>query len=122
MNGGPSAGENDMKDFFEVLFSHMDKNDEAFRRQVDLQKGMIKRYQEQIAKEMSRDPINDMMADFSRTIMSAAMEVASYHRENRKRFLEMQSSIAEAYLNLLEKMESSRGSSTGNDDGTPDAK
>ena len=111
-----------MKDFFEVLFSHMDKNDEAFRRQVDLQKGMIKRYQEQIAKEMSRDPINDMMADFSRTIMSAAMEVASYHRENRKRFLEMQSSIAEAYLNLLEKMESSRDSSTGNDDRTPNAK
>jgi hemerythrin superfamily protein len=99
---------NEMQDDFKKLLDSMcsmanEHRDASFEQYVNLQKELIERYREQLQREMDRDPINESMTEFSRMMMATTMQLTNFYRDNRKRMIEVQSTMAQAYLDLLEK-------------------
>lgn len=111
-----------LKEMLDAMFATAnEKQHITLEQYIELERALVERYQQYINDQLAVN--DDVLQNFTRLMMSSWMQVVTFQRENRSRYLELQSTIADAHLRFLERLGASV--STAKDgapsEGSPDA-
>lgn len=100
---GPSEPIAGLKEFIDTFFAEANgSSQETFRKYIELERTLLEQYQKYIADQLATH--DDVVQNFTKLMMSSCLQIVAFQRENRTRFLQLQSTIAEAHLRFLERI------------------
>ena len=92
-----------LKEMLDAMFATAnEKQHTTLERYIELERALLEQYQKYIANQLAVN--DDVLQNFTKLMMSSWMQVVTFQRENRSRFLELQSTIADAHLRFLERL------------------
>jgi hypothetical protein len=95
-----------LKDLLDTMFATANEtNHTTLEKYIELERALLEQYQKYIADQVAVN--DDVLQNFTKVMMSSWMQIVTFQRENRTRFLELQSTIAEAHLRFLERLSAS---------------
>src|SRR5438128_3029582 len=105
-----SAGTDAIRELLDSFFGNAaEKNRATLEKFIDMERALVEQYQKYVADELAAS--DDVLQKFTKLMMTSWVQTMALQRENRARFLELHSSIAEAHLRFLEKIEEKLSSS-----------
>jgi hypothetical protein len=95
-----------VKELIDNFFADLsDKNRNAIEQYVELEKVLVEQYQRYINDELSSN--NEVLQNFTKMMMGCCMQVLTFERDSRSRFLELQLSLADTHLKFLDMVKGS---------------
>ena len=101
----PGASEHsaELHEFLNAFFAATNgTNRTTLEKYIELEKALLEQYQKYIADELTTN--DDILQNFTKMMMTSCLQIVAFQRENRARFLELQSTMAGAHLRFLEKI------------------
>ena len=112
-----SAG---IKEFLDRLIADASgKSHTTLEKYIELERALLEQYQRFVAEQLAVN--DDALQNFTKLMMTSWMQVVAFQRENRSRFLELQSTIADAHLRFLERMSESASAARAANEPAADA-
>ena len=110
----------DFKAYREMADSPMAKLQAAgFKRCLELQLTMMKRYQNALNDQLSHDPMHDMMSQMAKKFMSNMIELSKFSKTYRRKMIEMQLDGMGQMIQMCEDFLSSIDTDDRTSDHTP---
>ena len=106
-----------VKELIDDLFADLNnKNRHAIEKYVELEKALLEQYQKCVTDELSNN--NEVLQNFTKLMMGCCMQVMTFQRDSRSRFLELQLSLVDTHLKFLDTVKetlsgTSKNGSTG---------
>jgi hypothetical protein len=111
-----------LKELLEMMFATANETHHTtLDKYIELERALLEQYQKYIADQFAVN--DDVLQNFTKLMMSSWMQIVTFQRENRSRFLELQSTMADAHLRFLERLSDSvsMASHAAPSGGSPDA-
>jgi hypothetical protein len=95
-----------LKEFLDAFFAEANgKSHTTLEKYVELERALLEQYQKYLADQLATN--DEVLQNFTKLVMSSWLQVIAFQRENRSRFLELQSTIADAHLQFLQRISDS---------------
>jgi hypothetical protein len=92
-----------LKELLDTMFAEANGTHRTtLEKYIELERALLEQYQKYVADQL--EVHDDILQNFTKLMMSSWMQIVTFQRENRSRFLEMQSTIADAHLRFLERL------------------
>jgi hypothetical protein len=95
-----------LKEFLDAFFAEVSGNNHTtLEKYIELERALLEQYQKYLADQLATN--DEVLQNFTKLVMSSWLQVVAFQRENRTRFLALQSTIADAHLQFLQRISES---------------
>ena len=95
-----------LKEFLDAFFAETHgKNHTTLEKYIELERALLEEYQKFLTDQLATN--DEVLQNFTKLVMTSWLQVVAFQRENRSRFLELQSTIADAHLQFLQRISDS---------------